>query len=378
MSSSPSFSKIPQKTNNESVGEGYIRGSEDQTDFNILVNFGKFAILIVILVLVGLTYNVVSNSGVIVSHSKDGNSNLVSENITILESLTLKGSLFVEGDIINNGSEIIENSLTVGNLKVNGNATFVDSLLIGSVLIYDAPGTLTIVGGLVVNGDTYLDTLFINGTKIVNGINGTDSTVPGPQGPPGKDGRNGTDSTVPGPQGSPGKDGQNGTDSTVAGKDGRNGTDSTVPGPAGKDGRNGTDSTVPGPQGPPGFNGTNGKDSTVPGPAGFNSTVPGPQGPAGFNGTSIVGPQGAPGLNCSFNVLVFTSVATVGGAAAETVTVTGLLTTDTVLSVTQTMHGGSNLPILYFDNPITISGQITLHWVADPGSGATVIVAVKR
>ena len=330
MSSSPSFSKIPQKTNNESVGEGYIRGSEDQTDFNILVNFGKFAILIVILVLVGLTYNVVSNSGVIVSHSKDGNSNLVSENITILESLTLKGSLFVEGDIINNGSEIIENSLTVGNLKVNGNATFVDSLLIGSVLIYDAPGTLTIVGGLVVNGDTYLDTLFINGTKIVNGINGTDSTVPGPQGPPGKDGRNGTDSTVPGPQG------------------------------------------------PPGFNGTNGKDSTVPGPAGFNSTVPGPQGPAGFNGTSIVGPQGAPGLNCSFNVLVFTSVATVGGAAAETVTVTGLLTTDTVLSVTQTMHGGSNLPILYFDNPITISGQITLHWVADPGSGATVIVAVKR
>lgn len=33
-----------------------------------LVDFSKFAILIVILVLVGLTYNVVHNSGVIVNH----------------------------------------------------------------------------------------------------------------------------------------------------------------------------------------------------------------------------------------------------------------------------------------------------------------------
>lgn len=71
------------------------------------------------------------------------------------------------------------------------------------------------------------------------------SSVAGPKGDPGRDGRDGKDSTVPGPAGPPGKDGSDGLDSLIAG-------------PPGATGAAGKDSTVPGPQGPPGADGKDG------------------------------------------------------------------------------------------------------------------------
>jgi hypothetical protein len=75
-------------------------------------------------------------------------------------------------------------------------------------------------------------------------------------------------------------------------------------------------------------------------------------------------------------ILVFTSTATVGGAAVEAVTVTGLLSTDTILSVSQKTKGGANLPLLGWSTQI--NGGITVIYSADMGSGAVVLVAVKR
>jgi hypothetical protein len=128
---------------------------------------------------------------------------------------------------------------------------------------------------------------------------GVDSTIQGPQSPPGESiagpqGPAGADSTVPGPQNPPGE--------SIVGPQGPPGADSTVPGPQGPQGPPGADSTVPGPQGPPGA------DSTVPGPQGPpGESIVGPQGPPGADSTapgplgppgeSIVGPPGPPGAD---------------------------------------------------------------------------------
>lgn len=76
------------------------------------------------------------------------------------------------------------------------------------------------------------------------------------------------------------------------------------------------------------------------------------------------------------NIKVFTSAATSGGAATEAVVVTGLLTTDTILSVTQKTKGANSLPLLGFSTVIT--NGLTVIYSADPGANAVVLVAVKR
>lgn len=81
-------------------------------------------------------------------------------------------------------------------------------------------------------------------------------------------------------------------------------------------------------------------------------------------------------LNTKTQVLAFTAAATVGGAAAQTVAVSGLLSTDTILSVSQMTVGPGNLPLLAWSGQTT--GSLTLHWVGDPGPGAVVVVGVIR
>ena len=75
-------------------------------------------------------------------------------------------------------------------------------------------------------------------------------------------------------------------------------------------------------------------------------------------------------------VLVFTSSTSPSGAASEVVTFTGLLSTDTILSVTQQAPGAANLPLLGYSG--LANNSLTLTWVADPGTGYVVIVSVKR
>lgn len=100
----------------------------------------------------------------------------------------------------------------------------------------------------------------------------------------------------------------------------------------------------------------------------------------GTNGQTIV-TDGAGTLSFASipEILAFSSTASAGGSDQETVVVTGLLATDTILSVSQqTMGAGTRAN----QSLIQWSGQadnsLTLDWVGDPGAGAIVIVAVKR
>lgn len=74
--------------------------------------------------------------------------------------------------------------------------------------------------------------------------------------------------------------------------------------------------------------------------------------------------------------IVITSNPSVGGAASEAMVVPGLLSTDTILSVTQKVQGSSNLPLLAFNT--LVNNGLTISWVADPGPNAVVIVAIVR
>lgn len=75
-------------------------------------------------------------------------------------------------------------------------------------------------------------------------------------------------------------------------------------------------------------------------------------------------------------VSVLTSAASVGGAASEVFTVTGLLSTDTILSVSQKVKGANSLPLLGFNTQAT--NALTGVYSADPGANAIIIVAIKR
>ena len=73
---------------------------------------------------------------------------------------------------------------------------------------------------------------------------------------------------------------------------------------------------------------------------------------------------------------VISSAAGAGGAATEAMTVTGLLTTDTIIAVAQRVQGANALPLLGWSTQI--ADGITCAWSADPGAGAIVDVTIKR
>lgn len=75
-------------------------------------------------------------------------------------------------------------------------------------------------------------------------------------------------------------------------------------------------------------------------------------------------------------VTKITSSAGAGGGATEAMTVTGLLSTDLVLAVTQKTDGANNLPLLGWSTQA--DDAITGIWSADPGAGAVIEVAFAR
>ena len=76
------------------------------------------------------------------------------------------------------------------------------------------------------------------------------------------------------------------------------------------------------------------------------------------------------------NVIVFTSAAGAGGAATAAMTVTGLKTTDVILSVVQKTPGANSLPLLGWST--VAANSVTAIWSADPGAGSVIVVTVKR
>lgn len=87
--------------------------------------------------------------------------------------------------------------------------------------------------------------------------------------------------------------------------------------------------------------------------------------PAGLSAT-IVGQS----------ISVLTSASSIGGTPTEALVVTGLLTTDTILSVSQSVPGANSLPLLGFNTQTT--NHLTAVFSADPGAGAIIKVAIKR
>lgn len=76
------------------------------------------------------------------------------------------------------------------------------------------------------------------------------------------------------------------------------------------------------------------------------------------------------------HIFKFTSAAGAGGAATEVMTVTGLLSTDTILAVSQSVKGANSLPLLGFNTQA--NNALTGVWSADPAAGSVIIVSVLR
>lgn len=70
------------------------------------------------------------------------------------------------------------------------------------------------------------------------------------------------------------------------------------------------------------------------------------------------------------------STAGAGGSATPTAVVTGLLTTDVILAVSQEVQGANHLPLLGFNTQA--AGALGLVYSADPGAGNIVRVAIFR
>ncbi len=86
----------------------------------------------------------------------------------------------------------------------------------------------------------------------------------------------------------------------------------------------------------------------------------------GGTGTSSAAPQ----------ILVYTSAASAGSNPTEVMVLTGILATDTILSVSQSVPGANNLPLIGFNT--LANDALTAVYSADPGAGAVIKVAVKR
>jgi hypothetical protein len=97
----------------------------------------------------------------------------------------------------------------------------------------------------------------------------------------------------------------------------------------------------------------------------------------GVSGVGLAGKQqvGGPGITS------LDSAASVGGAATETLTVTGLLTTDDIKAVTQFQKGASGTALIDFgdaNGQCSVAGQLLAEWTGNPGAGAKVRVTFLR
>ncbi len=92
--------------------------------------------------------------------------------------------------------------------------------------------------------------------------------------------------------------------------------------------------------------------------------------------TVLQGLQKCAGNTQNKALLTYTSSAGGGGGASAALTVTGLVSTDTVLSVSQKTAGGNSLPLLGWTT--VADNALTVQWSADPGVGAVIVVTVLR
>ncbi len=77
-------------------------------------------------------------------------------------------------------------------------------------------------------------------------------------------------------------------------------------------------------------------------------------------------------------VQALTSAVYAGGSATPTLTVTGLLTTDTILGATQIAKNANSLPLIGAASACTVADQYAVVYSADPGASGTVRVEFSR
>lgn len=99
-----------------------------------------------------------------------------------------------------------------------------------------------------------------------------------------------------------------------------------------------------------------------------------------FNGVSGLG-IGAKSKISGPGVLTLDSAASAGGAATETLTVTGILTTDALQAVTQFQKGANGTALIDWGDAsgaCAVAGQLPVEWTANPGAGAKVRIVLSR
>jgi hypothetical protein len=74
--------------------------------------------------------------------------------------------------------------------------------------------------------------------------------------------------------------------------------------------------------------------------------------------------------------VVYECGVSVGGAATEALTCTGLATTDTILAVTQRVQGANAVAVSGYAS--LVANGLTVRWTANPGAGAVVRVTVQK
>lgn len=96
----------------------------------------------------------------------------------------------------------------------------------------------------------------------------------------------------------------------------------------------------------------------------------------GLGGTGIAGyVQGDSSIPV---VQSLDSAASAGGNAQETLTVTGLLTTDTILTAQVVTVGANAVALRRVAPTCAVAGQYIANWTADPGAAAVVRVVFAR
>ncbi len=96
----------------------------------------------------------------------------------------------------------------------------------------------------------------------------------------------------------------------------------------------------------------------------------------GIAGTGVAGKSQVQG-----GITKLDSSASAGGAATETLTVTGLLTTDVLLAVSQFVKGANGTALIAYGGATgvcSVNGQLGVEWTANPGAGAKLRVEVLR
>lgn len=84
------------------------------------------------------------------------------------------------------------------------------------------------------------------------------------------------------------------------------------------------------------------------------------------------------GLGNLVNIQVYDSAASAGGAATETLTVTGLAAADSILAVSQKTKGANGTALIKWTDTSRTADQLAVEWTGNPGAGAVVRVVVLK